>query len=227
MNRFVKKNITHFIHGLLALLPLIVSGYVVLLLISFIRGFTDRVLKLLPDFINDIDILRITIEVISVAGIFFAIVFIGIFIKTVIGSKILKMIDEFFEKVPGLNRIYNATKQVAEVLRSGNRQFFTEPVLVQYPSPGIWAVAFNTGEVGEAFEKLGHPKSYTVFIPTTPNPTSGFLAVMREDQIKKLDISVEDAIKMILTGGMVKSSAGQKEQMKTDYKIFQTPQNEI
>lgn len=226
MNRFIKKNITHFIHGLLALLPLIVTGYVVLLLMSFIRGFTDRVLKLLPGFISDIDILRITIEGISVVGMFFAIVFIGIFIKTVVGSKILKMIDGFFEKVPGLNRIYNATKQVAEVFRSGNRQFFTEPVLVQYPSPGIWAVAFNTGEVGEAFVKLGHEKSYTVFIPTTPNPTSGFLAVVREEQIKKLDISVEDAIKMILTGGMVKNNAGHDELLKTGYKPFETSQRE-
>ncbi len=224
MNRFVKKNINHFIHGFLALLPLMVTGYVVFLLMSFGSGFTDRVLKILPDFISDSDILRIVIEGISVIGMFFSIVFIGIFIKTVVGSKILKMIDGFFEKVPGLNRIYAATKQVAEVLRSGNSQFFTEPVLVQYPSPGIWAVAFNTGEVGEVFIKAGHAKSYTVFIPTTPNPTSGFLAVVREDQIKKLDITVEDAIKMILTGGMVKSNTGQSEQKKTDYKSFETPQ---
>ncbi len=80
------------------------------------------------------------------AGIFFAGVFIGIFIKTVLWSKILKMIDGFYEKLSGINRIYSATKQVAEVFRSGNRQFFTEPVLVKYPSPVIWAVAFNTGE---------------------------------------------------------------------------------
>ncbi len=226
MNRFIKKNITHFIHGFLALLPLIVTGYVVFFLMSIISGFTDRVLKLLPDFIKNVDILRVTIEGISVVGMFFAIVFIGIFIKTVVGSKILKMIDGFFEKVPGLNRIYNATKQVAEVFRTGNRQFFTEPVLVQYPSPGIWAVAFNTGAVGEAFIKIGHSKSYTVFIPTTPNPTSGFLAVVREDQIQKLDITVEDAIKMILTGGMVKISTGSTEQMKTDYNIIDTPQKE-
>lgn len=207
MNRFLKKNITHFIQGLLALLPLIVTGYVVFLLMSFVSGFTDRVLKLLPGFISDIGVLRITIECISVAIVFFAIMFFGIFVRTVIGSKILTMIDSFFEKLPGLNRIYNATKQVAEIFRSGDRQFFTEPVLVQYPSPGIWAVAFNTGEVGEAFKKMGHVKSYTVFIPTTPNPTSGFLAVIPEDKIRKLDIPVEDAIKLILTGGMVKNSS--------------------
>ena len=99
-------------------------------------------------------------------------------------------------------------------------------MLVQYPSPGIWAVAFNTGEVGEAFVKLGHEKSYTVFITTTPNPTSGFLAVVREEQIKKLDISVEDAIKMILTGGMVKNNAGHDELLKTGYKPFETSQKE-
>jgi len=77
------------------------------LLISFIRGFTDRILNYLPGFISEIDILRFAIEEISVAGIFFAIVYIGIFIKTVLGSKILKMIDGFYEKLSGIKRIYS------------------------------------------------------------------------------------------------------------------------
>ncbi|HEX3020742.1 MAG TPA: DUF502 domain-containing protein [Chitinispirillaceae bacterium] len=216
MNRYIKKKITYFIQGLLALLPLLVTGYVVYFLISFINGFTNRIIVLLPDFIRDISTFRITIEGICVAFAFLSIMFFGMLVRTVIGSKILKMIDDFFEKVPGLNRIYDATKQVAEIFRSGNRQFFTEPVLVQYPSPGIWAVAFNTGEVSQTFKDGYSDKSYTVFIPTTPNPTSGFLAIMREDQIRKLNISVEDAIKMILTGGMVKNSSGVSQKIAID-----------
>lgn len=200
-----KKVITYFFQGLLALLPLIVTGYVAFLVLSIVKGLAGNVLGLLPESLRDIGLIYALLEGLFIVAIFLAVVFFGMIVGTMVGSNILKLVDGFFAKVPGLNKIYDATKQVAGIFSSGKKQFFTQPVLVQYPSPGIWAVAFNTGEAGEIYKEEGKGISYTVFIPTTPNPTSGFLAIVHEDQIKKIDISVEDAIKLILTGGMVKS----------------------
>lgn len=206
MRHSTKRVVTYFIQGLLSLLPLLVTGYVVFLLFSIVRGLAEHVMVLLPQSISNIGFIRIALQGIFVGLVFLSIVIFGMIVSTMVGTKILKMVDNFFAKVPGLNRIYKATKQVAEVFRSGKKQFFTHPVLVQYPSPGIWAVAFNTGDASEMCSHEGRGKFYTVFIPTTPNPTSGFLAIVNQDQIRKLDITVEDAIKLILTGGMVKTS---------------------
>jgi uncharacterized membrane protein len=122
-----------------------------------------------------------------------------------IGKAALGWVDAFFGRVPVINSVYTSTRQVVDVFRSGKRQLFTNPVLAEYPSPGIWSLGFNTGEMEDA-GILDGGKRYTIFIPQTP-PTGGFLAVLSEKQIRRLNISAEDAIKMILTGGMVKKES--------------------
>ena len=143
---------------------------------------------------------------VAVVVVFAAVMFFGIVIRTVIGSALLRWVDGLFKNVPGLSTIYFSTKQVVDIVRPGKKQFFTHPVMVEYPSSDIWAIGFNTGELkSNGFSNADMKKRYTVFIPTTPNPTSGFLAVLPEDKIYKLDVSAEDAVKMILTGGIIKT----------------------
>ncbi|MBN1308254.1 MAG: DUF502 domain-containing protein [Chitinispirillaceae bacterium] len=211
MKNMLRKAVTLFIQGFLALLPLIVSIYVILFLFSFVEGAAEQAIIMLPATLGRLQVVRFIIQLVLMALLFFAIVFFGIFIRTVVGSSLMKWIDGFFNRMPGLNTIYFSTKQVVDVFRSGKKQFFTHPVLVEYPSPGIWSIGFNTGELAEnGLFTVDHKKRFTVFIPTTPNPTSGFLAVLTEDKIRQLNVTVEDAIKMILTGGMVKWDMGRR-----------------
>jgi uncharacterized membrane protein len=203
MGLLPRKALSSFIQGLLALLPLLVCGWAVLFVVRFIEGIADNILVLFPREINELRFLRFLIELISAASLFIGISIFGIVVRTVLGKSLLRFIENFFAQIPGLNRIYRSTKQTVEIIWSGKNKFLTRPVLVEYPSPGIWAVAFNTGDAGQAFDRNGRKYS-TVFIPTTPNPTSGFLAVIPSEKLSPLDISTEEAIRMILTGGIVK-----------------------
>ena len=198
----LRKAFTLFIQGFLALLPLIVSVNVLLFIFSFVEGTADQVLLVLPMPFDRMQVIRIMVQA-GVAGLFFtSVMLFGIMIRTMLGSTLLRWIDALFKRVPILSTVYFTTKQVVEMFRSGKQTFFTRPVLVEYPSAGIWAIGFNTGELTHSTSDLD--RRFTVFIPTTPNPTSGFLAVVPGEKIRELDLSVEDAVKMILTGGMVK-----------------------
>ena len=203
MKKLVRKSISLFIQGLLALLPFIVCGYILLFLIGIINNITDSFLIVIPKDFRYNQLIRFIVKVFSLSCLGGGITFFGILIKTLIGRTLLKRLESIFEAIPGLNTIYKSTKQVVEIIGSGKKQFFTQPVLIEWPSSGRWAVAFNTGKTRDIFNIDGK-QHHTIFIPTTPNPTSGFLAVVTDDKIKPLDISVEEAIQMILTGGIVK-----------------------
>ncbi len=202
-----RKVFTYFLQGLFALLPLIVSGYLLVFLFKLVENLLKNVMIFLPRAYRDIPLVVITSEVIAALILFSVMVFIGFIVKSIIGKAFLQSLDSLFVAIPGLNTIYNAVRQVIDLFLVKKDSFFTKPVLVEYPSPGIWAVAFNTGEMPDNYPS-GNPgqKFYTVFIPTTPNPTSGFLAVLPSEKIHHLNISVEEAVKMILTGGMVKQA---------------------
>ncbi|MBU4485284.1 MAG: DUF502 domain-containing protein, partial [Candidatus Delongbacteria bacterium] len=117
---------------------------------------------------------------------------------------ILSLTDSFFMKIPGLRPIYKAVRQIIESFSSSKKSFFSNPVLIEYPSKGIWTIGFNTGEVPNDFNPFPETKRYSVFIPTTPNPTSGFLMIVSEEQIRPLEMKTEKAMQFLLTGGVVK-----------------------
>jgi len=204
MKKLPKRFLTYFIQGLLALLPVIVTGYVIVFLFKIVENIVDNALVFIPWQYRGYKLIAFTTEVAAALVLFGSIIAFGVLIRTLIGRTAIKYMDSFFSSLPGLKTIYKITKQVVELVRGDKKNFFTHPVLVEYPSPGIWAIAFRTGEVGQKLTGNTQQKHYTVFIPTTPNPTSGFLALLPSDKVKEIDLSVEDAVKMILTGGMIK-----------------------
>src|SRR6267154_1201033 len=102
-----------------------------------------------------------------------------------------------------MNKIYGATKQVNDAFSSGNKTAFRTVVLVEYPRPGVYSVGFITSEPNEEIRAKTKEKVVCVFIPTTPNPTGGFLVLVPEDQVTKLDMSVADGIKFIVSLGAI------------------------
>ena len=201
----IRKFPVLLLQGFLALLPLIVTTYIGLWIFNIMKSGVDIIIPLLPEILQDNLIMMIIFKIIILIAFAIALAFLGFLARSIIGKSLLKFIKYLFSMIPGLGAIYHATEQVVSVFSGEKKNFFEHPVLVEYPSPGIWALAFNTGEI-DIKTSQNDLRTFTVFLPTSPNPTSGFLALLPEDKIKSIDISTEDAIKLILTGGIVKGS---------------------
>jgi uncharacterized membrane protein len=195
----------NFFTGLAILLPGIAS--VVLLVWTFrsIANITDLLLFFLPSKLThknagegemywywSLAALVLAVLLISLAG---------RLTRYYIGKKMVEMLDQGLLRVPLLNKIYLTIKQVNEAFTS-NKSSFKQVVLIEFPQPGQRVVGFVTGEQAQAFRQ-GQQKTISVFVPTTPNPTSGFLVMVPESEVTKLDMSVAEGIKFIVSLGAI------------------------
>ena len=150
---------------------------------------------------------EITVNVRGI-GVFIFLIFtvlVGWVGKGLIGRSFLRIGERFVDRMPVVRSIYNAVKQLAETVFSQRDTSFDKACLVEYPRKGIWAIAFiSINAKGEIAEKLADGEPFvTVFLPTTPNPTSGFLLFLPRSEIKVLDMTVEDAAKLVISAGLV------------------------
>lgn len=133
-----------------------------------------------------------------------ALIFIGMFTTGFIGKFFVRLGNFIVSKIPLISSIYSLLKQLFETVLSPKSQSFNEAVLLEYPRKGLWIIGFLAGKTeGELAERFGEQKMVSVFVPTTPNPTSGFLIMVPETDIIKLDMSVEDALKYTVSCGIV------------------------
>ncbi|MFH0919719.1 MAG: DUF502 domain-containing protein [Fibrobacterota bacterium] len=204
MNKFVKKALAYFLQGLLALLPLIITLFLAWKLLGFLTGIISGFLVFVPAEYRDLPFVAAATKLAAAILLFFHIALFGLLIKTLVGKLLVAKIDKFLSSIPGVSVIYRSSRQVIDLLSMERNEASMRPVLVEFPCHGSWSIAFKTGEASPALCPEPGKKYFTVFVPTTPNPTSGYLLILTEEQMKPLTISVEQAIKLILTGGMVK-----------------------
>jgi uncharacterized membrane protein len=127
----------------------------------------------------------------------------GVFVANFVGQWWIRQWDLLLSRIPIVKSIYNSVKQVSDTLFSSNGQAFREAVLVQYPRAGCWTIAFVTGQpAGEIGEQLP-ADCLSLYVPTTPNPTSGFLLMVPASEVRRLDMSVDEALKYIISMGVV------------------------
>lgn len=191
--------------GLIVALPL----FVTVAGISWIVGGVDKyVIGLIPlrwqnnpwvDLILGIPGLGLIVVMISL-------VILGSFASNFIGTSIIKAGERLLARVPVVSNIYNFFKQIVATVAQQSDRSFKEVCLIEYPRPGLWAVAFVTADLQGAPKRQLGEGYVCVFVPTTPNPTSGFLLFVRREDIKILDMSPEEGAKMIISGGMVSSN---------------------
>ena len=131
------------------------------------------------------------------------ITFIGAITPGFIGRTLLKAEERVLDKMPVVRSIYGAIKQIMETVMSTNSDSFREVVLVEYPRKKIWVIGFVTGETKGEVQTLNDETLINVFIPTTPNPTSGFLLFVPKKDLIYMKMKVEDAVKMVISGGIV------------------------
>ncbi len=195
-----------FIGGLLALIPFLVTLYILDL---FYRAATWLslpvaqwiVLHLLPQTKHGLLAQELISAVLAVL-IFLVVVYaIGVLSTRVIGRKLLDMLDHFIENLPLLKGIYGTTKQVISVFRQGGGGAgFQRVVLLEFPRVGLWTLGFVTNEITDT---ACGKKYVSVFIPMTPNPTSGFFQLVASDEVRDTDWTVDQGIKIVLSGGLL------------------------
>jgi len=128
---------------------------------------------------------------------------VGVLTRYYFGKRMIKWADSLMLRVPVLNKIYGTIKQVDEAFTSGKKSSFKTVVLVEYPREGIYSVGFITSEQAEEVEQKTGKKCVCIFIPTTPIPTGGFLIIVPEEKVIKLDMSVADGFKYIISVGAI------------------------
>jgi len=189
----------YLIAGLLLWLPLGVTVLVVKLLVDFM----DKTLLLIPERFQPDVVLGFHIPglglVLSVAIVLFT----GMIVANFFGRRLLSFWEAILAKIPLVRTIYHSVKQVVETLLSSNGKSFRKVMLIEYPRKGIWTLAFQTGQTTEEIQnKTGH-KLINVFVPTTPNPTSGFFVMLPVEDVTELDLTVDAGLKMIVSMGVI------------------------
>lgn len=190
-----------FITGLLLLAPLVITIWAFRTIIEFVGGrFRPIYNYVLPESISGLTFLW---DIVATLLVIALITLFGYISRLFLGRFLLGVLERFLQGVPGLNAVYNTVKQVIDTFGSQNRHMFSKVVLVQFPRAGVYSIGFLTNKAqGEPQEKT-RDEVWTVFVPTTPNPTSGFLIMLPKRDIIELEMSVGDGMKMVISGGAV------------------------
>ena len=198
----------YFLAGILVTSPILITAYVTWMIITFIDS---QVAGLLPDSLDFTKQLPHQIPGLGLIISIFTITIIGALTPGFIGRTLLKAGERVLDKMPVVRTIYGAIKQIMETVMSTNSESFREVVLVEYPRKSIWVIGFVTGETKGEVQSLNKSQLINVFIPTTPNPTSGFLLFIPKEDLVYMDMKVEDAVKMVISGGIVTPPENKKK----------------
>jgi len=192
----VKK---YLLTGLLVWVPLGITLWV----LNLIIGTLDLTLSLLPAHWQPDEILGIHIPGLGVILTVVVLVATGLLVRNVFGQRLLTYWEGMLRRIPFVNAIYNSVKQVSDTLLSDSGNAFRKVLLVRYPHPGAWSLAFLTSVPGEVARVLGGEEYVGVFVPTTPSPVNGFYFYVKKSETVELDISVDAAFKAIISMGVV------------------------
>lgn len=192
----------HFLLGLVVVLPFFLTANIVWIIFKIVgRFFTPFLTKILEMFVP-VRIPGFAVIFVSAIVTLLLIWFIGILVSNFIGKKLLQIAEELLLKIPMASGIYGATKKLMRVFFM-DKSAFQRVVLIEWPRKGVYSVAFMTAEAMGEIQKKTKEEVVNVFMPTTPNPTTGFLVLVPKNEIIQLDMSVDDAIKLIISGGIV------------------------
>ena len=190
MNSFIKNIKTKFIAGFVALIPIVLTFYVFRFVYTLMNQMSNPIV---------IEYLNIEIPFFGIFVIIISIYLLGLIVTNLIGKKILNMGELILKKVPLVSTIYITLKQITNTLALNTNHSFEGTVYIEYPKKDLWTIAFISG----SSKNSTGVEYYNLFVPTTPNPTSGFYIVIRKNKTIPTGISVEESLKTIISGGML------------------------
>ncbi len=189
--------------GVVALAPLLVT----VLVIDWLVGLSDRAVALLPPEYRPEALLGFSVPGMGVVVALAIVLIVGALTTHFLGSRLMHALDALLERIPLIRTVHKATRQLLAAIFSESSRAFQEVVLVQFPNRGRWVLGFVTGE-GQLPESRGGDGYVSVFIPSTPIPTTGWLMFVDASELVHLDMSVDDAMKLLLSGGVIPPEAG-------------------
>ena len=194
----MKRLRNYFISGLLFWVPLALTVLVIKFFLELINNLIPQ--KYLPEAIFNLDT---TIPGSGIILVLIVILITGVLVTNILGRKLVELWEKVLNKIPGFRNVYNVLKKVSDTVFNTSTESFRKAFLIQYPSKGIWVIAFQSGDYrGEAESIIGE-EIMNLFVPTTPNPTSGFFVMMAKKDAFELDMSVEEAFKLVISAGVV------------------------
>jgi uncharacterized membrane protein len=205
----IKKIRKIFVRGIFSILPLAVTIYVILFFLNILENSIGK-------FINEMIGLglRKTDFKIPAIGLIVSILLVflsGFIVTNFIGANFFAKIEKFLHRIPIVPKIYFGIKQIVEAFSLQGSQLFSKVAIVEYPRKGIYAIGFVTGDTKGEIKSKTNKKLINIFIPTTPNPTSGMLVFIPEEDVEYLEMSVEDGLKLIVSAGVVIPDVNKKK----------------
>ncbi|MBK0394433.1 DUF502 domain-containing protein [Ramlibacter algicola] len=190
--------------GLLVIAPLAITLWV----LQWIVGTLDQTLLILPGSWQPEHLLGFRIPGLGVLLALAILLLVGAVTSNFIGRKVVEWGDAVLHRIPVVRSIYSSVKQVSDTLFSPGGNAFRTAVLVQWPRPGVWTIAFVTGSPGgDVASHLGAGDFVSVYVPTTPNPTGGYFVMLRRDDCVELKMSVDEALRYVISMGVVVPNA--------------------
>ena len=191
----------YLITGVLVWLPIAVTIWAM----TYIISAADRLISLLPESWQPQHFWGFNIPGLGIVAATVILFVTGVFAANVLGRRILGAWDSLLGRIPVVKSIYSSVKKVSESLLSDSSRSFKTPVLVPFPQPGIWTIAFVSGHIPDKLKgSLPQDDDYiSVYVPTTPNPTGGYYIMVKKSDVRELDMSVDQALKYVISLGMV------------------------
>lgn len=200
---YFQKMKTYFITGIVVASPV---GITIYLALAFINMIDRNIKPLIPDAYNPETYLPFPLPGLGLVFLFLMLTALGFFAANYLGKSLIKIGEKILNRMPVVRSVYNTLKQIFETVVSEDKKSFQEVVLIEYPRKDLWAIAFISGEnTGEIQSKLPYDM-VNVFLPTTPNPTSGFLLFVPRKDIIHLDMSPDEGAKYVISAGLVDPS---------------------
>lgn len=191
----------NFLTGLVVVAPVVITIYIIWGIITFVDS---KIVPLVPSVYNPSTYIQYNVPGFGLFVFLVLTTIVGYFTKNFLGREIVRPIESWVERMPVVRWIYNALKQIVETIFKQSSTSFQQACLIEYPRRGAWAIAFvATRTTGEIPVRLGGQELVSVFLPSTPNPTTGFLMFIPVEDVIMLDMTIEEAAKAIISAGLV------------------------
>ena len=200
----VLKLRSYFFTGILVTAPVVITLWIVFTLVNI---FDDLVTPFIPIEFNPNTFLPREIPGLGLLGLIIFLILIGFLTANFFGRWLVNKTEIVLQNIPLIKTFYKTIKQILETVLSNKSDAFRNVVLLEYPRKGTWIIGFTTGETAGEIKKKVKKKLINVFIPTTPNPTSGFLLLVPESELTYLDVKVDDAIKTVVSAGIIPANS--------------------
>ncbi len=220
---FTQRMRAYLLAGILITAPISITFYLAWIFIGFVDA---RVTPLIPHQYNPETYLPFAVPGLGLLILILALIVIGAVTAGFFGRVWLRISERVLARMPIIRNVYSAVKQILETILAQQSNAFREAVLVEYPRRGLWAIAFITGRTEGEVQSITEEECINIFLPTTPNPTSGFLLFVPKADLIHLSMSVEEAIKMVISGGIVtpldRRSEAEKAQVFTSATTYES-----